>query len=133
MGGQAGEGLGPVHLHPALRPGGPQGLPEHRDRLPRRLPVRLRRQGRHRHAVGPERGKQLYELDAGSEINCLVFSPNRYWLCAATKKNIKIYDLETKSTVAELEAEFEETTSKRALEHYATSLAWSADGSTLYA
>jgi len=78
-------------------------------------------------------GKQLYELDAGSEINCLVFSPNRYWLCAATKKNIKIYDLETKSTVAELDAEFEETTSKRALEHYATSLAWSADGSTLYA
>lgn len=78
-------------------------------------------------------GKQLYELDAGAEINSLVFSPNRYWLCAATKKCIKIYDLETKSTVAELDAEFEETVSKDALQHYATSLAWSADGSTLYA
>merc|ERR1711974_459712 len=29
-------------------------------------------------------GKQLYSLDAGAIIHALVFSPNRYWLCAAT-------------------------------------------------
>ena len=78
-------------------------------------------------------GKKLYELVAGDEINTLVFSPNRYWLCAATKKGIKIYDLETKSVVADLELEEEETTSKDALVPFCTSLAWSADGSTLFA
>lgn len=30
-------------------------------------------------------GKRLYSLDAGDIINALVFSPNRYWLCAATQ------------------------------------------------
>jgi len=78
-------------------------------------------------------GKKLYELVAGDEINTLVFSLNRYWLCAATKKGIKIYDLETKSVVADLELEEEETTSKDALVPFCTSLAWSADGSTLFA
>ena len=35
-------------------------------------------------------GKRLYSLDAGSAIHALVFSPNRYWLCAATDKCIKV-------------------------------------------
>ena len=35
-------------------------------------------------------GKRLYSLDAGSPIHSLVFSPNRYWLCAATDKCIKV-------------------------------------------
>ncbi len=35
-------------------------------------------------------GKRLYSLDAGSAIHSLVFSPNRYWLCAATDKCIKV-------------------------------------------
>jgi hypothetical protein len=30
-------------------------------------------------------GKRLYSLDAGDIIHALVFSPNRYWLCAATQ------------------------------------------------
>ncbi|NXO89156.1 RACK1 kinase, partial [Certhia brachydactyla] len=29
-------------------------------------------------------GKHLYTLDGGDVINALCFSPNRYWLCAAT-------------------------------------------------
>ena len=41
-------------------------------------------------------GKHLYSLDAQSVIHTLVFSPNRYWLCAGTEKNIVIWDLETK-------------------------------------
>jgi hypothetical protein len=67
-------------------------------------------------------GKHLYSLDAGSVIHTLVFSPNRYWLCAGTDKSIVIWgksreraskffhsfshsfslDLESKTVVAEL-------------------------------
>ena len=41
-------------------------------------------------------GKHLYSLEAGDVVNSLVFSPNRYWLCAATASSIKIFDLESK-------------------------------------
>lgn len=41
-------------------------------------------------------GKHLYSLEAGDTVNALVFSPNRYWLCAATASCIKIFDLESK-------------------------------------
>lgn len=40
--------------------------------------------------------KHLYSLEAVDTINALVFSPNRYWLCAATASSLKIYDLESK-------------------------------------
>lgn len=76
-------------------------------------------------------GKHLYSLEAGDTINALVFSPNRYWLCAATDSAVKIFDLESKSIVDELKPEFETTQGGRA--PIATSLAWSADGQTLFA
>jgi guanine nucleotide-binding protein subunit beta-2-like 1 protein len=60
--------------------------------------------------------KHLYSLNAGDEIHALVFSPNRYWLCAATSSSIIIFDLEKKSREPEC-----------------VSLAWSADGQTLFA
>ena len=41
-------------------------------------------------------GKHLYSLEAGDIVNALVFSPNRYWLCAATSSCVKIFDLESK-------------------------------------
>jgi len=78
--------------------------------------------------------KQLYHLDAGSTINALCFSPIRYWLCAATENAIKIWDLETKSEYAKLE-----TTApgffgnEKRCQTQPISLAWSADGTTLYA
>jgi len=82
-------------------------------------------------------GKHLYSLDAGSVINALVFSPNRYWLCAATDQSIKIWDLEGKSLVAELTkntADFFPTSSTlQRTTPACVSLAWSADGSTLFA
>lgn len=77
-------------------------------------------------------GKRLYSLEAGSAIHSLVFSPNRYWLCAATDKCIKIWDLESKGVVAELTPEFPER-GKHALVPYCTAVSWSADGSVLYA
>lgn len=36
-------------------------------------------------------GKHLYTLDGGDIIEALCFSPNRYWLCAATGPIIKIW------------------------------------------
>lgn len=35
-------------------------------------------------------GKKLYSLEANETIHALCFSPNRYWLCAATDSNIKV-------------------------------------------
>lgn len=35
--------------------------------------------------------KHLYTLDHTDTINSLCFSPNRYWLCAATGPSIKIW------------------------------------------
>ena len=55
------------------------------------IALRLWRQRQHRHAVGLERGQALVFLDAGEVIHSLVFSPNRYWLCAATTEGIKIW------------------------------------------
>jgi guanine nucleotide-binding protein subunit beta-2-like 1 protein len=75
------------------------------------------------------KGEHLYSLNAGGIINSLTFSPNRYWLCAATEKNIKIWDLESKSVIAELIPDFKENTKSQPA---CTSLAWSADGSTLF-
>jgi guanine nucleotide-binding protein subunit beta-2-like 1 protein len=76
-------------------------------------------------------GRQLYSLDAGEIIHMLCFSPNRYWLCAATEDSIKIWDLETKQPQAELKPDFSGQGVK-ALKIACISLAWSGDGNTLY-
>ncbi|KAA8649868.1 40S ribosomal RACK1 domain-containing protein [Aspergillus tanneri] len=76
--------------------------------------------------------KHLYSLHAGDEIHALVFSPNRYWLCAATTSSITIFDLEKKSKVDELKPEYIEK-GKKSREPECVSLAWSADGQTLFA
>ena len=78
-----------------------------------------------------QEGKRLYSLDAGDIIYSLCFSPNRYWLCAATQQCVKIWDLESKSVVDELRPEFPPM-GKNSLPPYCTCLAWSADGSTLF-
>ncbi len=75
--------------------------------------------------------KHLYSLQAGDEIHALVFSPNRYWLCAATSSSITIFDLEKKSKVDELKPDYVEK-GKKSQEPYCVSLAWSADGQTLF-
>jgi guanine nucleotide-binding protein subunit beta-2-like 1 protein len=77
-------------------------------------------------------GKRLYSLEAGEIIHSLIFSPNRYWLCAATTAGIKIWDLESKVVVDDLRPEFTPT-GKNLTVPFATCLAWSADGSVLFA
>lgn len=76
-------------------------------------------------------GKRLYSLDAGAIIYSLCFSPNRYWLCAATQLSVKIWDLESKTIVQDLKPEAAAAGKSQLL--YCTSLSWSFDGSTLYA
>jgi len=75
-------------------------------------------------------GKHLYTLDGNDVINALCFSPNRYWLCAAVGPSIKIWDLEDKRIVDELKLERVEKS--KAAPAQCISLAWSADGQTLY-
>jgi len=85
-------------------------------------------------------GKHLYSLEAGDVIHSLVFSPNRYWLCAATSQCIKIWDLESKGIVAELGRNapefFVQNTGNPDLTKRQVpaciSLAWSNNGSVLY-
>ncbi|KAJ3325867.1 Guanine nucleotide-binding protein subunit beta-2-like 1 [Boothiomyces sp. JEL0866] len=75
--------------------------------------------------------KHLYSLEAGSPINALSFSPNRYWLVAATAGSIKIWDLESKSVIDDLKINTD--VKGKALPPQFISLAWSADGQTLFA
>ena len=74
-------------------------------------------------------GKHLYTLDHADTINALCFSPNRYWLCAATGPAIKIWDLESKNQVEELKPEV----AGNGDPPQCLSMAWSADGQTLFA
>jgi guanine nucleotide-binding protein subunit beta-2-like 1 protein len=76
-------------------------------------------------------GKRLYSLEAGDIIHDLTFSPNRYWLCAATSTCIKIWDLESKVVVDELSPEWPPM-GRKATEPYCTSLQWSPDGMVLF-
>jgi guanine nucleotide-binding protein subunit beta-2-like 1 protein len=73
--------------------------------------------------------KHLYSLAANDEIHALCFSPTRYWLCAATSSSIIIWNLENKTKVEELKPEW---ASGSGIGHHCLSLAWSADGQTLY-
>jgi guanine nucleotide-binding protein subunit beta-2-like 1 protein len=79
-------------------------------------------------------GRHLSSLDAGDIIHALVFSPIRYWLCAATASTIKIWDLESKVCVDELKPDFPPTGGKnKAVPIQCISLTWSANGNTLFA
>eukprot|EP00994_Dinema_validum_P009598 NODE_962_length_1201_cov_841.625000_g680_i1.p1 GENE.NODE_962_length_1201_cov_841.625000_g680_i1~~NODE_962_length_1201_cov_841.625000_g680_i1.p1 ORF type:complete len:328 (-),score=105.75 NODE_962_length_1201_cov_841.625000_g680_i1:216-1142(-) len=78
-----------------------------------------------------QKGEHLYRLESNDIIHGLAFSPNRYWLCAATENNVKIWDLESKSVVAELNPELPQM-SKKAMKPECISLQWSSDGSTLF-
>merc|ERR1711939_226104 len=81
-------------------------------------------------------GKRLYSLpcEQGDIIHALCFSPNRYWLCAATDMGIRIWDLEGKGIVDELKLDLPMADPKsKALPTSCVSLAWSADGNTLFA
>lgn len=72
-------------------------------------------------------GESLFEINMESPINQIVFSPNRFWMCVATEKDVRVYDLENKVCIVELTPETETAKAPEC-----TCIAWSADGSTLY-
>jgi guanine nucleotide-binding protein subunit beta-2-like 1 protein len=74
-------------------------------------------------------GKHLYSLDAGGTINALSFSPKNYWLIAATDTSIKVWDLENKNVLDELQSK---EPPKNGIP-WCVSLTWSADGNMLFA
>ena len=80
-------------------------------------------------------GKHLYSLEAGEIINSMCFSPNRYWLCAATPDSIIVWDLESKEIVDKLTVDWGDSyAGRRATKPQCTSLAWGEeDGDTLFA
>ncbi|EKX31536.1 small subunit ribosomal protein RACK1, cytoplasmic [Guillardia theta CCMP2712] len=80
-----------------------------------------------------QEGKHLYSLEAGDTINALLFSPNRYWLGAATNSSIKIWDLESKNIVADLVPEDVPPTGPKSVKVSCVSMCWSADGNSLFA
>jgi len=84
--------------------------------------------------LGESAQNPLHSLEGGEEISTLIFSPNRYWLCAACGPSIKIWDLEQKSLVEELKVQVTgDDSGKDPAPPKCTSLCWSADGLTLYA
>jgi len=79
-------------------------------------------------------GVNLSTLEADDIIHSLVFSPVRYWLCAATASAIRIWNLESREIVGEditIEQPFTGAR-KKAVPIQCISLAWSKDGATLF-
>ncbi|KAF9018012.1 guanine nucleotide binding protein beta subunit [Hymenopellis radicata] len=72
-------------------------------------------------------GKHLYSLEAGDIVNALVFSPNRYWLCAATASCVK--NLRPREQLKPAYTEVQD----EGRQPECVSIAWSADGQTLFA
>jgi len=81
-------------------------------------------------------GRHVWSLPNGDTINALCFSPINYWLVAATGSTIKIWDLESKMCLADLKPDFPSTSTNgksKATPIQCISLAWSANGNTLFA
>lgn len=78
-------------------------------------------------ANADDKQSSLMEIPVDAPINQIAFSPNRFWMCVATEKCVRVVDLETKEVVVEFIAE-----SAALKEPECTCLAWSADGTTLY-
>mmetsp|Transcript_6638 Transcript_6638/g.13067 ORF Transcript_6638/g.13067 Transcript_6638/m.13067 type:complete len:330 (+) Transcript_6638:33-1022(+) len=82
-------------------------------------------------------GKHLSSLDAGDTIHSLCFSPNRYWLCAATASSVKIWNLESKKVLEtlvpeEIKTEKDKPNKSKATPIQCISLAWSPNGNVLF-
>lgn len=83
--------------------------------------------------MGESAHNPLHSLEGGEEISTLIFSPNRYWLCAACGSSIRIWDLEQKQLVEELKVQVaDDGENKSVAPPKCISLCWSTDGLTLY-
>lgn len=80
-----------------------------------------------------QEGKKLCQLYGHDFINALCFSPNRYWLCAATHTSIQIWDLEAKRILHDISIRDSNSRTKSTTKLRCTSLQWSTDGVILFA
>ena len=78
----------------------------------------------------PEKAAPLFALDNESPVEAISFSPNRLWLAVACQKSVKIWDLDSKTLVAELEPSFAKK-GKRFMKPMPVSISWSVDGNKL--
>ncbi|CAO3586592.1 unnamed protein product [Absidia cylindrospora] len=78
-----------------------------------------------------QENKHLYSLEVNNEVYDLAFCPAKTWLAVACGSLIHIWDVETKKDVAIVRVD-SGFTSGKALPIQTLSLAWSADGATLY-
>jgi len=80
----------------------------------------------------------LHQLEGNENIESLCFSPIRYWLCVATNKCVKVWDLENKEVMANIippfPSRFDETGKERKkfIPPHCVSVAWSPDSLALY-
>merc|ERR1712080_695198 len=130
--GQVRQGVEPDQLQVEDHPHRPHRLPQHRPMSPDGSLCASGGKDAKAMLWDLNDGKHLYPLDHADTINALCFSPNRYWLCAATGPSIKIWDLESKNMVEELRPEVPGNSS-RADPPQCLSMAWSSDGQTLFA
>lgn len=72
----------------------------------------------------------LYQLNCNCEINALAFSPNRYWLAAATMTGIKVFELQERTLLDDLKLEFDVSSNRK--DSKPISLAWSPNGQNLF-
>ena len=72
-------------------------------------------------------GAHLLDLRCDEMISALAFSPRRYWVCAATETSIRVWDMETKTIIAELGPESNDSERPKCV-----SLTWSPDGVHLF-
>lgn len=68
------------------------------------------------------------EFAVSSPVNCVAFSPSRYWLCTATEKSVRLTDLTSNAVIAELVPEI----LHKGIRPECKTVCWSHDGSTLY-
>jgi len=74
------------------------------------------------------------KVDFGTNINCVLFFPKKYWLAVASDKGIIIWDLPNKRTICELKAKPISEDMKSCKKSIAClSLCWSKNGNRLYA
>jgi len=77
-------------------------------------------------------GNNLTSHNGGDVVNALAFSPIHYWICIAMPSKIVIWDLVAKQVLDEIVLA-EQPKGKMATPIQCVSVAWSADGSVLYA
>jgi guanine nucleotide-binding protein subunit beta-2-like 1 protein len=70
----------------------------------------------------------LYDIVCGSAVHQVAFCPTRFWLAAAAEQSVQIYNLETRTVIAELIPQSQSRRSRPV----ANSVAWALDGGTLY-